>query len=252
MRKCDSGFQLISGRASFPRTGIDRHARRLTRRPGFEGELRFPAFEDAIIDILFEGVRVGEPADTSAAGALKLRAIGINQAKVVFHLLQVGNSFWGERIIRLVIAYRFQVGPTVHGKDDLHSLRLGDNPVQIELDEAPGIISGGGLGAEIGQHGEIDKVDGIQNRLSAAVSPIAIGRFRDGDGNRKRGEVFLDELDLAGEVIHGQVVKCQGLGTDLNGPGDKLGLGVAMESREQGIPVGLPLAGGKGIDLARG
>ena len=88
--------------------------------------------------------------------------------------------------------------------------------------------------------------------MNSVVSLVAIGRFRDGDGNLKRGKVLLGSLDLGGEVLSGQGVIGQGLGTELNGPGDELGLGVAMESREQGIPAGLPLVVTRGIELARG
>ena len=249
MRECDPGFQFLPGRVSFPRTKIDRNTRRLTRRVGAEGELRLPILEDTVIDFLVERVHVGEPSDTSTCVALTRHAIGIQKAEVVLHLLQAGDSGWGDSCGRGWCL----LGPTVLGKDDLLPVHVAGDPVQIVLDEAPGIISGCSCGAEIRQHGETDKVDGIQNRWSAVVGLVAGNRFRGSDENPKRGEVLLGSRDLGGEVIHGQDVTGKSLGTDLNGPGDELGLGVVIKTREQVIPAGRPpVVLTVGIELAGG
>ena len=145
------------------------------------------------------------------------------------------------------------MGPTVLGKDDLLPVRPGSDPRQIVLDDDPGIKSGSGNTiVGIGQHGEIDNVDSIQDRLSATDDLVAGDHFRGGDKNPKRGEVFLGKLDLGDEVIRGQVVAVQGLGTELNGPGDELGLGIGMKNREQGIPAGPPGDGTSGSSLRVG
>ena len=251
VKECDSGFQLLSGGrgGTLSSKKIDRHTPRLTRRHGVEVEPSFAILiEDAVTEVLVDRVHVGEPTDTSTRVSLKPRANEIQKVEVGLYLLQAGDSVWGGGSNRAWC----HLGPTVLGKDDLLPLHPGDDPLQIVLDKRPGLFSGGGRGVVIGQHGEIDKVDGIQNRLSAVISLVAVGRFRDGDGNLKRGKVLLGRLDLGDEVFRGQGVIGQGLGTELNGPGDELGLGVAMESREQGIPAGLPIIVTRGIELACG
>lgn len=87
---------------------------------------------------------------------------------------------------------------------------------------------------------EVDDVNGIYNGLSATVGLETVGHVGDGDEDTEGSELRLCSFDLGSEGVGGQDVVKQGLGTELNGPSDELGLGVALESREKSVPAGFP------------
>ena len=88
---------------------------------------------------------------------------------------------------------------------------------------------------------EIDKVHGVQDGLSATVGLETVDQIGDGDEDTEGSEFRLCRLDLGSEGADRQDMIEQRLGTELNGPGDKLGLGVVLESFEKAVPAGLPL-----------
>lgn len=131
-------------------------------------------------------------------------------------------------------------GPTVLGEDDFLPIGLGVDPRQVFLDETPGSGGGGGLGTEERQHVESNEVTGIQNVLSATVGLETVSHIGDGNEDTEGTESSFGSLDLGSEGAGRQDVVEQGLGTELNGPRDELGLGVALESCEKAVPPGLP------------
>jgi len=180
---------------------------------------------------------VGEPTDSSTWVSLELQALGIQKVVVIFLLCQVADSVRRARTGRA----GFHRGPTVLRKDDLLAIRLGVDPLQVALDQTPRSFSGGGLGAEERQHVEIDKVHDVQDRLSAAVGLETGDQIGDSDEDTEGSEFRLCKSHIEGEGDDRQCMIEQGLGTELNGPGDKLGLGVVLESIEETVLAGQPL-----------
>ena len=133
-----------------------------------------------------------------------------------------------------------QRGPTVLSEDDLLAVDLGVDPLQITLDETPRSQSSSGLGAEKWQHVESDEVNGVQNGLSPAVGLETVSHFGNSDKDAEGGKILLGGLDLGSEVAGGQDVIVQGFGTELDGPGNELGLGVIVEDRKEAVPASLP------------
>ena len=179
---------------------------------------------------------MGEPSDPPTWVALELRALGIQKVEVILLLLHTGDSVGRGRASRAGL----HRGPTVFSKDDLLAINFGVDPRQVALDETPGSISGSGLAAEEWQHVERDKVNGIQNGLSATVGLVAISHIGDSDENTEGSEIRLGRLDLGSEGVGIQDVIEQGLGAELNGPSDELSLRVTVEGREKAVSAGLP------------
>ena len=179
---------------------------------------------------------MGEPTDPSTRVALKLRALGIQKVKVTLLLLNVRDSVGRGRTRRAGL----HRGPAVLSEDDLLAIGFGVDPLQVILDETPGSASGGGLCAEERQHVEPDEVNGIQNRLSATVGLVTVSHFGDSNEDTEGSEVRLCRLDLGSEGVGVQDMIVQGLRAELDGPGDKLGLGVIVEGRKEAVSAGLP------------
>ena len=87
---------------------------------------------------------MGEPTNSSTGVLLEHRALGIQEVEVILLLAHAGDS-GGRGRTRRAGLHR---GPTIFGEDDLFSISLGVDPVQIFLDETPGSASSGGLGAK--------------------------------------------------------------------------------------------------------
>ena len=91
-------FRFLPGRESVLslKTSIPEVRRqRLTRCFGAEGELEFSAAEDTVAGTLLFRIQVGEPTNSSTWVALELLAFGINEIKVSFLLLYVGDGVGG-------------------------------------------------------------------------------------------------------------------------------------------------------------
>ena len=179
---------------------------------------------------------MGEPTDSPAGVALERRALGIQKIEVSFLLLHAGDSIRRGRDS----GARFHRGPAVFRKYDLFTINPGIDPVQVTLDERPGGRGSSSCVAEKWQHVEVYEIDSVQNGLCATVGLETVGHIGDGDENAEGREGLLSGFDLGSESAGGQDLVEQGLRTELNGPGDKLGLGVILESREERIPAGLP------------
>ena len=87
---------------------------------------------------------------------------------------------------------------------------------------------------------EGDEVNSIQNGLSPAVGLETVSHFGNGDKDTEGRKALFGGLDLGSEFVDRQDMIEQGFGTELDGPGDKLGLGVIVESRKKSVPASLP------------